>query len=104
MQLSFLVQTIIVVRCIKQFAWFFAVIQSLLIIASRKHYTVDIVVAWYTVTLIVFFVDKKVPELPDRSSASTSPPLLPLSTKDKDSKSKEEHNNFLNGNSAGNTD
>ena len=33
-------------RCIKQFAWFFAVIQSLLIIASRKHYTVDIVVAW----------------------------------------------------------
>lgn len=33
-------------RCIKQFAWLLAIIQSLLIIASRKHYTVDIVVAW----------------------------------------------------------
>lgn len=33
-------------RCIKQFAWLVAVILSLLIIASRKHYTVDIVVAW----------------------------------------------------------
>ncbi|XP_075634329.1 phosphatidylinositol:ceramide inositolphosphotransferase 3 isoform X1 [Castanea sativa] len=86
-------------RCIKQLAWLFAIIQSLLIIASRKHYTVDIVVAWYTVNLLVFFVDKKFPELPDRSSASTSPPLLPLSTKDKDSKNKEEHNKILNGNS-----
>lgn len=64
-------------RCIKQFAWLLAIIQSLLIIASRKHYTVDIVVAWYTVNLVVFFVDKKLPELPDRSSSSTSPPLLP---------------------------
>lgn len=33
-------------RCIKQFAWLLAVAQSLLIIASRKHYTVDVVVAW----------------------------------------------------------
>jgi len=86
-------------RCIKQLAWLFAIIQSLLIIASRKHYTVDIVVAWYTVNLLVFFVDKKFPELPDRSSASTSPPLLPLNNKDKDTKNKEEHNKILNGNS-----
>ncbi|XP_062172243.1 phosphatidylinositol:ceramide inositolphosphotransferase 3 isoform X2 [Alnus glutinosa] len=64
-------------RCIKQFAWLFAIIQSLLIIASRKHYTVDIVVAWYTVNLVVFFLDKKLPELPDRSSSSTSSPLPP---------------------------
>ena len=34
-------------RFIKQCAWLIVVIQSLLIIASRKHYTVDIVVAWY---------------------------------------------------------
>lgn len=33
-------------RFIKQVAWLIAVIQSLLIIASRKHYTVDVVVAW----------------------------------------------------------
>ncbi|KAL5817088.1 hypothetical protein ACOSQ3_025466 [Xanthoceras sorbifolium] len=80
-------------RCIKQCAWLLAVIQSLLIIASRKHYTVDIVVAWYTVNLVVFFVDKKLPELPDRSSL----PLLPLNGKNKD-----EQHNLLNGN-AGNT-
>ncbi|KAI9194998.1 hypothetical protein LWI28_010715 [Acer negundo] len=84
--------------CIKQFSWVLAVIQSLLIIASRKHYTVDVVVAWYTVNLVVFFVDKKLPELPDR----TSMPLLPLNNKDKDGKNKEEQHNLLNGN-AGNT-
>lgn len=33
-------------RFVKQFAWVIVVIQSLLIIASRKHYTVDVVVAW----------------------------------------------------------
>lgn len=27
-------------------AWCIAVVQSLLIIASRKHYSVDVVVAW----------------------------------------------------------
>ncbi|XP_058099495.1 phosphatidylinositol:ceramide inositolphosphotransferase 1-like [Magnolia sinica] len=85
-------------RCIKQLSWFIAVILSLLIIASRKHYTVDIVVAWYTVNLVFFFIDKKLPELPDRTIGIQSP-LLPLSTKDKDAKSKEEHHKLLNGNS-----
>ncbi|ONK79021.1 uncharacterized protein A4U43_C01F2060 [Asparagus officinalis] len=33
-------------RCIKALAWLMAIIQSLLIIASRKHYSVDVVVAW----------------------------------------------------------
>ncbi|KAL6203332.1 hypothetical protein ACLB2K_027032 [Fragaria x ananassa] len=87
-------------RCIKQFAWLVAVILSLLIIASRKHYTVDIVVAWYTVNLVVFFVDQKLPELPDRSLGSTSPPLLPMSTKDRDSRHREELEKFRNGNSS----
>ncbi|KAK4767305.1 hypothetical protein SAY86_015055 [Trapa natans] len=50
-------------RFIKQVAWLVAVIQSLLIVASRKHYTVDVVVAWYTVNLVVFFIDKKFPGL-----------------------------------------
>jgi len=65
-------------------AWCIAIAQSLLIISSRKHYSVDVVVAWlvhiywtgwlchvlfpfvdasfllrYTVNLVVFFVDKK---------------------------------------------
>lgn len=93
-------------RCIKQFAWLLALVQSLLIIASRKHYTVDIVVAWYTVNLVAFFVDNKLPELPDRSvvSSTTTPQVLPLSTKDKDSRNKEELHRFFNGNSADTSD
>ncbi|KAJ4849102.1 Phosphatidylinositol:ceramide inositolphosphotransferase 1 [Turnera subulata] len=85
-------------RSIKQLGWLIAVIQSFLIVASRKHYTVDVVVAWYTVNLVVFFLDKKLPELPDRSNGGASL-LLPLSTKDKDSWSKEENHKLLNGNS-----
>lgn len=34
-------------RIIKFLAWMLVIIQSLLIIAARKHYSVDIVVAWY---------------------------------------------------------
>ncbi|KAJ6865158.1 phosphatidylinositol:ceramide inositolphosphotransferase 1-like [Populus alba x Populus x berolinensis] len=120
-------------RCIKQLGWLIAVVQSFLIIASRKHYTVDVTVAWYvssirlfncavivsikkkysvvlifilalqlllsryTVNLVVFFLDKKLPELPDRTGGASF--LLPLSTKDKDSKTKEENHKLLNGNS-----
>ncbi|KAB5519938.1 hypothetical protein DKX38_024257 [Salix brachista] len=84
-------------RCIKQLGWLIAVVQSFLIIASRKHYTVDVTVAWYTVNLVVFFLDKKLPELPDRTGGASF--LLPLSTRDKDSKTKEESNKLLNGNS-----
>ncbi|XP_047963988.1 phosphatidylinositol:ceramide inositolphosphotransferase 2-like [Salvia hispanica] len=80
---------------VKQLAWLTVVIQSLLIVASRKHYTVDVVVAWYTVNLVVFFLDKKLPELPDRSSASAAL-FLPLT---KDNKTKEENQKLLNGNS-----
>ncbi|XP_075513099.1 phosphatidylinositol:ceramide inositolphosphotransferase 2-like isoform X1 [Primulina tabacum] len=78
-------------RLVKQFAWLTVVAQSLLIIASRKHYTVDIVVAWYSVNLVVFFLDKKLPELLDRSNGGTSS-LLPLT------KAKEETHKLLNGN------
>ncbi|WOL14932.1 phosphatidylinositol:ceramide inositolphosphotransferase-like isoform X1 [Canna indica] len=84
-------------RVIKLLAWSVAVVQSLLIIASRKHYTVDVIVAWYTVNLVVFFVDKKLAEMPDRSGGSH--PLLPSSAKEKDGKSREEHLKLLNGNS-----
>ncbi|KAI5670026.1 hypothetical protein M9H77_19879 [Catharanthus roseus] len=80
-------------RFVKQFAWLTVVIQSLLIVASRKHYSVDVVVAWYTVNLVVFFIDKTLPELPDRSAAALSLPLT------KDSKTKEENHKLLNGNS-----
>ncbi|MQL97718.1 hypothetical protein Taro_030419 [Colocasia esculenta] len=90
-------------RIIKQFAWLVAITQSLLIIASRKHYTVDVVVAWYTVNLVVFFVDKKLPEMPDRG-AGTTINLLPVSIKEKESKSKEEHHRLLNGNSVDSID
>ncbi|CAN6930004.1 unnamed protein product [Brassica oleracea var. botrytis] len=77
-------------RFLKLLGWVIAILQSLLIVASRKHYTVDVVVAWYTVNLVVFFLDKKLPELPDRTTV-----LLPLSSKDR---TKEENHNLLNGN------
>ncbi|PSS32652.1 Phosphatidylinositol:ceramide inositolphosphotransferase [Actinidia chinensis var. chinensis] len=80
-------------RFIRQCAWFIVVIQSLLIVASHKHYTVDVVVAWYTVNLVVFFIDRKLPELPDRTSGAAF--LLPLS---KDSRTKDENHKLLNGN------
>ncbi|KAK4766741.1 hypothetical protein SAY87_008383 [Trapa incisa] len=85
-------------RSMKQVAWLIAVIQSLLIVACRKHYTVDVVVAWYTVNLVVFFINKKLPELPDRTSG-VSPLLLPVSISDKTAKNKAENHKLLNGNS-----
>lgn len=39
---------------VKVLAWIGGGILSVLIIASRKHYTVDIVIAWYTVPLVFF--------------------------------------------------
>lgn len=93
-------------RWIKQIAWLVAVIQSLLIIASRKHYTVDVVVAWYTVNLVVYFVDRQLPEDgTERSGPGGSAPLMPLNgSKDKDSRTKEEHLKLMNGNSGDSPD
>ncbi|XP_022931857.1 phosphatidylinositol:ceramide inositolphosphotransferase 2-like [Cucurbita pepo subsp. pepo] len=88
-------------RFIKQLAWLLAIVQSFLIVASRKHYTVDVVVAWYTVNLVVFFVDKKLPELPDRTNVGVST-LLPLSTKD--TKTKDENHKLINGNTGDSAD
>uniref|UniRef100_A0ACD5U2B5 Uncharacterized protein n=1 Tax=Avena sativa TaxID=4498 RepID=A0ACD5U2B5_AVESA len=96
-------------RFIKLLSWLMAIVQSLLIIAARKHYTVDVVVAWYTVNLVVYFVDSKLPEMPDRTNGS---PLLPLSTKEKDgrlkdekdSRLKDEFHKLLNGNHGDPTD
>ena len=34
--------------------WTGAAILSVLIVASRKHYTVDVLVAWYVVTLVFY--------------------------------------------------
>ncbi|XP_009625914.1 phosphatidylinositol:ceramide inositolphosphotransferase 1-like isoform X2 [Nicotiana tomentosiformis] len=48
-------------RIIKLCAWLAVISQSIFIVASRKHYTVDVAVAWYTVNLVVFFVDKQLP-------------------------------------------
>ncbi|CAH9080081.1 unnamed protein product [Cuscuta epithymum] len=83
-------------RFIKQCAWLAVIIQSFLIVASRKHYTVDVVVAWYTVNLVVFFIEKTLPELPDRSGASFLIPLFKDTTKDENEK-------LLNGNSSDTT-
>ena len=45
-------------RAVKAVWWLAAVALSLLIVASRKHYSVDIVVAWYAVPLIFFGLSK----------------------------------------------
>jgi hypothetical protein len=39
-------------RAVKALSWAAAVLLALLIIAARKHYTVDVVIAWYTVPLV----------------------------------------------------
>nr|ADI46956.1 MTM1058 [Volvox carteri f. nagariensis] len=39
---------------VKSASWTLGVVLSILIIASRKHYTVDVVIAWYTVPLVFF--------------------------------------------------
>nr|BBC28460.1 hypothetical protein, homolog of Volvox carteri MTF1733/MTM1058 [Yamagishiella unicocca] len=38
----------------KAMSWLLGVILSVLIVASRKHYTVDVVIAWYTVPLVFY--------------------------------------------------
>lgn len=44
---------------VKALSWLFCVLNSLLIIASRKHYTVDVVIAWYTVPLVFYAVHRR---------------------------------------------
>lgn len=46
-------------RFIKIYQWFAAAVISALIIASRKHYTVDIVVAWYTVPMVFYHLKRR---------------------------------------------
>ena len=40
-------------------SWGYAAVVSALIIASRKHYTVDVVIAWYTVPLVFYFLMRR---------------------------------------------
>ncbi|GMN47791.1 hypothetical protein TIFTF001_016963 [Ficus carica] len=119
-------------RWIKQLAWLLAIILSFLIVASRKHYTVDVVVAckwkakyrmkimsifppcvslpnvWFF-NLYEFLQGRPLSssrteycmfpvELPDRSNGIGSL-LLPVTTKEKDGRTKEENHKLLNGNS-----
>ncbi|KAJ7549104.1 hypothetical protein O6H91_07G040100 [Diphasiastrum complanatum] len=81
-------------RWTKRLAWFSSVILGLLIIASRKHYTVDVVVAWYTVLLVFHYVDRQFLDL-DRSSTGGLP-ILPLNMKLKDIRS-EDLQKLMNG-------
>lgn len=56
-------------QIMKRLAWAGAVVLSVLIIASRKHYSVDVVVAWYTVPLVFFYMQRR---------WTTQRPILPL--------------------------
>ncbi|KAL8152750.1 hypothetical protein V2J09_010510 [Rumex salicifolius] len=99
-------------RWIKQLAWLVAIVQSLLIIASRKHYTVDIIVAWYELHQWLKLSKSSNPtdficcfntEMPDRSSGVASL-ILPLSNREKDGKAREDTHKLLNGNSVESVD
>ena len=41
---------------VKILAWLLSALLSILIVCSRKHYTVDVVIAWYTVPLMYAFM------------------------------------------------
>lgn len=43
----------------KILAWIAAAILCLLIVASRKHYSVDVIVAWYTVPLVFYTMHRR---------------------------------------------
>jgi len=43
----------------KAIAWVCGCIVSVLIVASRKHYTVDVVIAWYTVPLVFYTLHRR---------------------------------------------
>lgn len=43
----------------KAIGWICGAIVSTLIVASRKHYTVDIVIAWYTVPLVFYMLYRR---------------------------------------------
>ncbi|KAG5631054.1 hypothetical protein H5410_002771 [Solanum commersonii] len=79
-------------RFMEQRAWLAVIAQSFLIIASRKHYIVDVVVAWLVINSKFIFRRNISSKLPDCTSAL----LLPGT---KDSKSNEENHKLLNGNS-----
>ncbi|BBN14972.1 hypothetical protein MPTK1_6g15920 [Marchantia polymorpha subsp. ruderalis] len=82
---------------IKRAAWVLVVVQSLLIVASRKHYTVDVVIAWFVVILLFNYVGRKFydPELMDRSPLRDQ--ILPMNRKD--GRNKDEMQKMVNGNS-----
>ena len=40
-------------------AWVLSLVLSLLIIASHKHYTVDVTIAWYTVPLVFLALERR---------------------------------------------
>lgn len=46
-------------KLLKRALWATAAATAVFIIASRKHYTVDVVIAWYTVPLVYWFVDRR---------------------------------------------
>lgn len=68
--------------------------------ASHKHYSVDIVVAWYVVYLVFFFVDRRLAEAGFAERVmGNGPPLLPMTAgkTGKEGRSKEEKALLMNG-------
>ncbi|KAH8932468.1 hypothetical protein BDL97_19G073600 [Sphagnum fallax] len=85
---------------IKRGGWVVMVVLSLLIIASRKHYTVDVVIAWYVVFLVFNYVDSHLSnaDATERVPVLSGQQLLPVNNRvGKDVRTKDEWQ--MNGNS-----
>lgn len=70
---------------VKIFSWIMGAVLSLLIIASRKHYTVDIVVAWYTVPLVFYTYHRRWTTKRDMGESGSQEPELESSRDDEKS-------------------
>eukprot|EP00246_Nothoceros_aenigmaticus_P015604 TRINITY_DN6582_c0_g1_i2.p1 TRINITY_DN6582_c0_g1~~TRINITY_DN6582_c0_g1_i2.p1 ORF type:complete len:327 (-),score=31.28 TRINITY_DN6582_c0_g1_i2:413-1393(-) len=82
---------------LKFLAWMAAIVLGILIIASRKHYSVDVVVAWYVTMLVFSFMERHLPDR-ERAGQGTSP-LLPSTLRGKDGRTKDEFQKVANGTS-----
>ena len=74
----------------KVLAWIMGAVLSLLIIASRKHYTVDVVVAWYTVPLVFYTFHRRWTTKRDMGESSSVEPGAESSRDDDDKSARDE--------------
>ena len=55
---------------LKALAWLDTTLVSLAVVALRKHYSVDVVVAWYTIPMLFYVCDRQFPDYMSREHAA----------------------------------